>query len=358
MKLSDIDKLSKQIAGINIITPEVVQLSNNLSKISKIMQPYINAIQRVQKAINPGIIDVIAKQQKIFNLYEYQFKRYSEQLNLIKNITPNLALVSKAINPYLDIFINTRKLCGLNIQDEFYKKWERINRILERERVNSLLLDDYWLVIDEDCFTEIEAASKNKKFSTNKFIIDYYSKNKFAKIGELMEYIESFNCTETGRLTILHDCYKVMKRVSVKSAANAVIPTLTAQAEGIIKTIYKTIPKKIRKSITGQFGLRDDATILITLHYLEITLVNKPNIIERLTTVIHKKAFGRGSDQDEKYTKCRNSILHGSYSYGSKENLIRAWLEIAFLVKVYFELLVCLQNEHQKDLDNMKNNVL
>ncbi len=198
--------------------------------------------------------------------------------------------------------------------------------------------------MDKDLFDELKENCINNNFNPNKHIIRYYSNHKFLNVKRILNQIKQVNCLNKERIDILEDCYTAMKQLSFKVACNTIIPTLSAQADGILNEISKLIPKEILDQILKESQKTKNSTATIILAYLE-TLMVHDGTIEKFKIVIKENAFGKPK-KSAKYHKSRNSVLHGSCSYGSKENLVRAWLEIAFLIKVYYLILL----EQQKQV--------
>ena len=341
---SGIDKIIKQAGGLQKISPELYALSENYKSIQKAFSPCIESIRKIQSLMSPQIQQYALAQQRFIQAFS---SPYVELLNknrkVLNELTLSLSLISKAMQPYINMVEKIQ--ANYSYIEDFSKT---ISKFLEIERVNSMLLNDYWLIFDIDLINEIKKKSKNEKFNVNQFIVNKYSFNKFEKINELLDDIKNMDCIEDERISIIESCYTIMKQCSAKNACNVVIPTLTAQLEGILKEINKLIPDDILKKILNEYKLEKTSTVQITLHYLEDEISNSFRTIHKFKTVIKNKTFGRVEKEDKKYRKSRHAILHGNCHYGSKENLVRTWLELAFLVKIKLEILSCQERKSQE----------
>ena len=334
---SGIDKIIKQAGGLQKISPELYALSENYKSIQKAISPCIESIQRIQSLISPKIQQYALAQQRFIQAFSSPYIEIIHRNKKVLNelIMP-LSLISKAMQPYINMVEKIQS--NYSYIEELSKT---ISRFIEIERIDSMLLNDYWLIFDRDLINEIKDNLDNEAFNINKFIVRKYSYNKFEKIKELLDDIKQSECIKEERIPIIESCYTVMKQCSAKNACNAIIPTLTAQLEGILKEIIEIIPKDSFNKIIKEYDLKKESTVLITLHYLEDEIRNSFRTIQKFEIVIKDKAFGRVEKEDKKYRKSRHSILHGSCHYGCKENIVRAWLELAFLVKIKFEIMSC-----------------
>ena len=284
-----------------ITTPYIMQLTQNQARITKILAPQL---------------ELFAKQQQIFN-----------------NIAPQIALASEAMKPYLELRERLKEYDFGAIS----KKWAQIAEVITKQRVNSILLDDYWIIIDDNLFSELKEQYLNDKFDANKHIVSYYSKHKFANIELVLEQIKECDCLKSEQIKIFEDCYTVMKKLSCRVACNTLIPTLTAQSDGLLNAICNIIPEEDKKAIMKEKEIKESSTASIILCYLESLTIH--GTTEKFKIVIKEKAFGK-QKKNATYQKSRHKILHGKCDYGSKENLVRCWLEIAFLIKVYCLILI------------------
>ena len=341
MSIKDIYEIANKVEGAKLAFTRIANTAFQMNYLRKSLFPSIGAYSNLLPKFNiikniatPSILQIAQQQQSLINQIAPQIKLFSEQQKMLNSITPQIALVSEAMQPYLVMRELMQKYDFVAIN----RRWAEISEVLARERVDSILLSDYWLIMDDNLFEELKSNCYNKKFNPNKHIVRYYSNHKFANIEKVLKQIKQVNCLCNKRIDILEDCYTAMKQLSCKVACNTIIPTLSAQADGILNEIIKLIPKEILDQILEESQKTKNSTATIILAYLE-TLMVHGGTIEKFKVVIKEKAFGK-TKKNAKYQKSRNSVLHGSCSYGSKENLVRAWLEIAFLMKIYYLILL------------------
>lgn len=306
-----------------------------MSAVSESLKSYHQIHEQLKFLRTPTIIKTIQKQQELARQLTPFFHLMSQQGSLLSNIAPQIAIISEAMKPYL----------ALKDFSQIGNKWLQIDEILSKQRANSILLDNYWLIIDNELFESIKEESKNRNFDVNKFIVKYYSNHKFENISKILESIIDYKCVSATRIKILKDCHIAMKKLSCSVACNIVIPVITAQTDGILADICKLIPEEFIDSLKQEEKIKkNSSTATIILCYLETLMAGKT--VEQFKLVIKEKAFGK-QKKNQKYRKSRHGILHGNCNYGSKENLVRAWLELAFISKIYC-LIINIQNDNDK----------
>lgn len=341
MSIKNVYEIANKVEEAKSAFAKMSNAALRMSYLNKSLFPSIGEYSNLLPQFNiikdiatPRILQIAQQQQNLINQIAPQIKLFSEQQKMFNLITPQIALVSEAMQPYLAMreFIQKYDFGAIN------RRWAEISEVLVKTRLNSILLADYWLIMDDNLFEELKNNYFDKKFNPNKHIVRYYSNHKFANIEKVLKQIKQVNCLCDERIDILEDCYTAMKQLSCKVACNTIIPTLSAQADGILNEIIKLIPKEILDQILEESQKTKNSTATIILAYLE-TLMVHGGTIEKFKVVIKEKVFGK-TKKNAKYQKSRNSVLHGSCSYGSKENLVRAWLEIAFLMKIYYLILL------------------
>lgn len=284
-----------------LVTPHLLQIAQEQQRISKIVMPQLEIIAR--------------QQQKIYDI-----------------VTPQITLISEAMRPMLEI---NEKFKNYNFQ-AIYDRYKQIANVLAKQRVKSILLENYWLIMDQTLIDELIENSLDNKFDPHKHIIRYYSKHKFANMKLVLNQMKMSNCLKNEQIEIFENCYSAMKKLSCKVACNTLIPTLTAQSDGLLGGICEIIPESDKKVILKEKDKSKNSTALIIHSYLE--KLNLFDIAEQFKTVIKDNAFGKPK-KNSTYKKSRHKILHGKCGYGNKENLVRCWLENAFLIKVYCQIL-------------------
>ena len=293
--------------------------------------PHLETITKIHQQLDFKLIETVAKQQDLINGIASKLNVFDfEMMCIISNLT----IVSKAFEPVLK---NLTTIEPNKFINKFIAEQNNIANILDTFSLRSVLLDEYWLVFEKDLISEIKEQMYENNYDVTKHIVAYYTKNKYEKIKYLLEYIKENGCKD-DRFIILKDCFDIMIRNSCKKSCSVIIPTLTAQADGILQDIvFDEIPKDIRQQICTEKGCKDNSTAIITNCYLEKYSTVTFDTCDKFERVIKEKVFKK-CDKKSTYQKSRQTVLHGGCSYPTKENLVRAWLEIAFLSKLYFEI--------------------
>lgn len=347
MGIKDVYELANRINTMKSVFENTRTLHSVAEYAQKLTLPYISEYcsrvssktNMLKKMYTPSIIKMAQNQLRISQMILPQLENLNKRQKMLEGITPQLALVSEAMKPYLEL---KNKFAKYNIVS-INEKLAQLSEIYIKQSLNSILLKDYWIIMDENLFNELKEHCSDDKFDANKLIVRYYSKNKFSNIKIVLDQIKSADCLEDKQIEILEDCYAAMKKLSYKIACNTVIPTLTAQADGLLFVICEIIPAEIKETIMKENNIQKYSFAAIISAYLETLAVY--DTAEKFKQVIKKKAFGK-SQKNDSYQKSRHKILHGSCDYGTKENLVRCWLEIAFLIKVYC-LIAALQNKKE-----------
>ena len=202
--------------------------------------------------------------------------------------------------------------------------------------------DKYW-IIDDEILLKILGNVPSEEYSNQ--ITEYYTKNNYINIEKLLNKWREITYI-TDRMAIFEDCYKAMQVITDRKIINnIVIPTLTAQISGLTEDLHKLVPNDIRSTIKQELTKngKTPSEGEITIEYLW-RQEQKREVFDCYTVIFKavmkntQKIETYTKDDLEKYNKYRNKILHGDkqfLNYGTDENLIRSWLELHTLIKVY-----------------------
>lgn len=208
--------------------------------------------------------------------------------------------------------------------------------------VTSKADEQYWIVDDDILIKQLQGQTENKY---SEIITSYYTQENYINVKKLLYKWKKITCI-ADRMTIFEDCYNAMQTISDKRIINnTVIPTLTAQITGLTEDLHKLVPTSeydtIKKELTR--GGKTPSEGEITLEYLWRQEPLK-EISDCYTVIFEavmkntRKIENFTKEDLEKYNKYRNKILHGDkqfLNYGTDENLVRSWLELNTLIKVY-----------------------
>jgi len=213
--------------------------------------------------------------------------------------------------------------------------------------VKSKLRADYWAIDDIVLIASIKEKEAEK---AEDIIIKYYTNDNCFEIKNLVSKWETYQCIE-DRMPIFKSCLNLMNGDNLEDTANATIPTLMSQLTGLKECLLETIPIEEKNGIIddlknnkkpGETPGHNDlcAEYLWRNEMGESALDCYSVIFEK--ALINKGNFDKLSPEEiSKYDKFRNKILHGDkrfLNYGTVENLIRSWLELNLLIKIYNEL--------------------
>ncbi len=248
------------------------------------------------------------------------------------------------------------------IQDIFPEKLiERLNQMAKNfsnsawfEQLQSLMLfhskiiSNYWPISDPQLIKTLSGVPDEKVEQT---VIQFYSQNSYIKIQQMVANWGKYDFL-TQRMPILNSCLNILLSSSnYKDKNNVLIPTLMAQLTGLKESLFLYIPEEERKTIEKNIQeylkhkkekVGENAIVLQFLYEKHILL--GCDLLE-LNEIIFNTTFARKDKilelNIEKYNKFRNKILHGDkkfLNYGTEVNMIRAWLEVDFLIKVHNEI--------------------
>ena len=289
------------------------------------------------------------------SLYEPVLTACTQNAWLSSGISENMLQIQNMIAPVISAQPVWQKCMEplWQFQSDLQKTFLYIDPIM---RMRSILLHNYWTVMDDELIEELSELPDMKKATIENTILNYYSKNDFEKIDKLWKkYQEDEEVAQ--RAPIFIACFETMKKLPPQIAAPLVIPTLLAQTSYFYDTLYQLIPEAEKEQIKEQLKSEKTSPCPFTngkkpktckysaphqphlpreifLQHLEQTA---SYLVYRTYTEVISKTFVGGAKADkqkenEHYSKYRNKILHGEeLGYGTIENMIRSWLELIFL---------------------------
>jgi len=260
------------------------------------------------------------------------------------DITPNdIQLALDNINKNFSILFN--------LFEEKMKPY--INLIIKLKPILSCL-DLNYIIYDKNILTELSKNNNildNKK-ELNKFIINYYIKENFKNLEDM---IISWNGSNdnilTKRISILNASLEVGKTCNNKDFYfSTSIPLLLAQLTGINEDIYNKIPKdkieEIKKCLKENLKKENDNRNKIMVEFL---YRYKPDSFLIYYGQINQKTLLNGysiekyekNSHENKFDLFRHKILHGDkkyLDYSNEKNFIICWLQLNFLINIYNDL--------------------
>lgn len=291
-------------------------MPNNLMKNNS----YKNSLSNI-KVLKPIIKDFMKALQININ------PEYIEAYNNFKKVAKSIQKIS-----------NTIKYVASQITPIVMPK---ISLAINNFITNTRIIKGHWVVIDEELFNLLK--TKKNVEDVTKTIVDFYTKNRYEKLIEIFNEIETLNIIPE-RIHILKSCIQILKSSSKKHAYNVIIPTLLAQITGIIEEdCIKLIPNNVLIKKENGNKVSGVKEVSNALEYFDSSLL----FYEMFNSAIIKGLFKNVSQTDyEEYKKeCgsnRHKVLHGDKNfldYGTKENLVRTFLDLYMLcvTKLFLE---------------------
>lgn len=163
-----------------------------------------------------------------------------------------------------------------------------------------------------------EKPEKKSKL-LDKYLLECFSQNKWDYVVCIVNDLKNNKNIKVGRIHILEECVKVLKKQSRKTSSTVLLPTLITQIEGVWTDILNCNScEKKRKLLDLQNKYKMDnyvieSSSLLTDNFFKFTKYDNDNISRN-------NSFNR------------NKILHGEIlNYCSIYNIIRAFLVLEFL---------------------------
>ena len=274
----------------------------------------------------------------------------------IKEVSPELyqgvealKVISKAMHHFAQI--TKKALQNLANSPEFKKFIEDCKCQIVINKAE----EQYWVIDDQVLIKQLQGYSED---NYSEIITNYYTKNKYENIEKLFNNWQGIDCI-SERIKIFGNCIKTMKVLSDKDLINTVIiPTLLAQTTGITEDLHELVPNETQKQLKNELtnNGKTPSKGEITTEYLwqqerKREVFDCYNVIFNAVMKNTKNTEFFSQEDLEKYNKYRNKILHGDkqfLNYGTDENLVRSWLELNILIKVYSFY----KNYETKELEN------
>lgn len=384
MKENKISPTNKMLEAIEIQN----NMINSITKSFGTFENYANTMNELQRSMSLyHEISIPTLPSSLYNTMELATKTIPH-IPYFDNYSFGIYLpyenpLSNAMQPYTEKWSTIQNTIYDSIQpkiisyfeDNFASIENAIKRAEEWRALNSLLAENYWIVLDNELLDILQEKETKNEEEIEYTIIEYYSNNNFSKIKEQLSKYKDCAYFET-RKNIINSCFSVLEKAPQDDAITVIIPTLLTQISGLYEGLSSLVPPKeetlikdiLKKKtpephcpVTGSCKKQKGCTFVkpsnhslpknISNEYVK--MVTHSVYYNAFVTVI-EKIFANGdkvTSMQKKNSKSaknvyRNPIMHGNNTqYASKNNLIRCFLNLIFLLRIYGIL-------SQKQLEN------
>lgn len=266
---------------------------------------------------------------------------------------------------YYNSFVNVSKqynnlstlINRIQPQINIWKNWADTNRNLFQEFINQRqnFLSSYSFDIDlvnqclnryQYCVTpalplnmifesyELCRNGGNQRNTINQHFYNYFSSDDFSNLDQMVSYWKSTNVLKHTRCKIIKGCVNLLKKDDNSfNAPLLIVPTLVAQIEGIEHELMK---KRELYPQGGRWFDSDQNNVTRVQFYenedMDLILNSAKSI---LLEVFYKSVYPGGS-LNSPINFNRHKIAHGELlNYGTKYNVIRSFLILDFLIRLY-----------------------
>jgi len=278
---------------------------------------------------------------RVFTDFKEAIKGYNdEKINdLSREITPIWSSFSETMNTLVSQMNAIQNWARLNSQffDSAKSSLKYSLTIAEAEEILKKYMWFVSLSLPDSFYgavLEIEKSGENKEERVNALFIDYFTKEGYKALEELVE-IWSDNPYFTPRMEIFRSCLTTLNRA--KNGDNpsvVVIPTLLTQIDGIMNEIIADCTLKRDEELKmwvdeygNQSKRRDDARRKLIASLSEFSPPGRYMLLD----VLFQRSY-HGEELGIPTTFSRHKIIHGEYiDYGCIENTIKAFLTLDHL---------------------------
>lgn len=278
----------------------------------------------------------------------------------------DLQKISQAIDTFMTPILKTVQKFADTVQPIVEKAGIAFLDYIDTIQLKSELVRNYWIIMDEKLLKLLKDSNKRNIQDIEQIIIDYYKENNFSNLKELFEPYRE-NKKFANRFPVIDSCITVLKDNSLGVSSYVVIPTLLSQITGIYDAFPKLVPEQQKKEIKKQLNenskkiicpLSADGKKPSNCEFVAQgnAKINK-DIFERYmmekvsygvyynykeviaNTFKNGKQVDKIQDDMRKKGVFRHKILHGiDIQYNSSENVVKCFMELAFLMKMYTQL--------------------
>lgn len=278
----------------------------------------------------------------------------------------DLQKISQAIDAFMAPILKAAQKFAEAVQPIIEKAGLAFLDYIDTIQLKSELVRNYWIIMDEKLLKLLKDSNKRNIQDIEQIIIDYYKANNFSNLKELFEPYRG-NKSFANRFSVVDSCIEILKNNSLEISSHVVIPTLLSQITGIYDALPKLVPEQQKNEIKKQlkennkkilcplsadgkkpsnceFVVQGNAKInkdIFEQYMMEKVsygvYYNYKEVIAN--TFKNSKQVDKIQDDIRKKGVFRHKILHGiDLQYNSAENVVKCFMELAFLMKMYTQL--------------------
>lgn len=278
----------------------------------------------------------------------------------------DLQKISQAIDAFMAPILKAAQKFAEAVQPIIEKAGLAFLDYIDTIQLKSELVRNYWIIMDEKLLKVLKDSNKRNIQDIEQIIIDYYKENNFSNLKELFEPYRG-NKSFANRFSVVDSCIEILKNNSLGISSHVVIPTLLSQITGIYDAFPKLVPEQQKNEIKKQlkennkkilcplsadgkkpsnceFVVQGNAKInkdIFEQYMMEKVsygvYYNYKEVIAN--TFKNSKQVDKIQDDIRKKGVFRHKILHGiDLQYNSAENVVKCFMELAFLMKMYTQL--------------------
>ncbi len=268
----------------------------------------------------------------------------------------------QAIDAVISPFIKAAQEIAKAVQPVIEKAALAFIEWIDTEQLKSELLRNYWIIMDEKLLKILKDSNKRSIQDIEQIIMNYYKENSFSNLEKLFNPYRG-NKQFSNRFPIIDSCITVLHNNPLEVSSYVVIPALLSQITGIYDALPNLVPEQQKNEIKKQlkesskkilcplsangkkpknceFVVQGNAKINkdIFEHYMmgkaSYNLYYNYEVIAN--TFKNGKQVDKVQDDMRKKGLFRHKILHGiDLQYNSAENIVKCFMELAFLMKMY-----------------------
>lgn len=345
---SAIEELNKHYSSLStaLYSPPALQLMNQLEEQNRLLtsqlEPFTSVAQTLSLSFEPKL-QAFQEIGKGFDALSKQFLEFQSPLQ------EALEQIHRQISPFQETmqqFREVQKSIDFSYINDLLNSITEALRTIPREYIVKLRLhSEYWLITDDALLLQIEErdAIDDQDALTN-HIVNYYKINNWQRLENT---IQSWADTvHVDRMAIFESAVLHVKLSESEDVHLLTVPALIAQIDGLVRDLYSTLPRSIKKRIEKEIkdNLPEDMKARRLDTRPDEVIGSIVELVDYWSAEIFQSAIYEGlfrnSNQiniEETYSLYRHKVMHGDkdfLKYGNEENFVRLVLYADFIISL------------------------